>query len=236
MPIKKNRYFEYQHKVDKAYEKLRQAYAQIKNSYAEMIFRFALIAEFKDESTGSHLVRIADYCTEIARELGLSKEEIEDLRYASPMHDVGKLVIPDAILKKESGLTPEEREVMKRHTTLGGDIFKDSRQPILKIARLVSLAHHERFDGTGYPNGLKGTDIPLFGRIVALADVFDALTSDRPYKKAYDFNEAVKMIKEQSGKHFDPAVVRAFLARIENIRKIWQSTKDLAEFVAGKKP
>ncbi|MFH1875798.1 MAG: HD domain-containing phosphohydrolase [Candidatus Omnitrophota bacterium] len=233
--MKKNRYFEYQRKVDKAYEKLRDAYAQIKNSYAEMIFRFALIAEYKDESTGSHLVRIADYCTEIARGLGLSREEIEELRYASPMHDVGKLVIPDAILKKESGLTPEEREVMKRHTTLGADVFKDSRQPILKIARLVSLTHHERFDGTGYPQGLKGTEIPLFGRIVALADVFDALTSERPYKKAYDFNEAIKIVKEQSGKQFDPAVLRAFLGRIENIRKIWQSTKDLEEFVASKK-
>ncbi|MDD5655484.1 MAG: HD domain-containing protein, partial [Candidatus Omnitrophica bacterium] len=194
MMKKKSRYFEYKAKISKTYADLKKAYAEIRDSYAEMIFRFALIAEYRDESTGTHLVKIADYSTEIAREMGLSQKDIDNLRYASPMHDIGKIVIPDAILKKPGGLTPEEREVMKTHTTLGGDIFKNSKSPLLKVARTISLTHHERFDGTGYPNGLKGDDIPLFGRIVSVADVFDALTSKRPYKEAYGFDEAVELI------------------------------------------
>ncbi|MDD4908720.1 MAG: HD domain-containing protein [Candidatus Omnitrophica bacterium] len=234
MMKKKSRYFEYKAKISKTYADLKKAYAEIRDSYAEMIFRFALIAEYRDESTGTHLVKIADYSTEIAREMGLSQKDIDNLRYASPMHDIGKIVIPDAILKKPGGLTPEEREVMKTHTTLGGDIFKNSKSPLLKVARTISLTHHERFDGTGYPNGLKGDDIPLFGRIVSVADVFDALTSKRPYKEAYGFDEAVELIKEGSGTQFDPAVVRAFLKRIEKIKQVWQATQDIELFLAEK--
>ncbi|MFA5116055.1 MAG: HD domain-containing phosphohydrolase [Candidatus Omnitrophota bacterium] len=234
MMKKKSRYFEYKAKISRTYADLKKAYAEIRDSYAEMIFRFALIAEYRDESTGTHLVKIADYSTEIAREMGLSQKDIDNLRYASPMHDIGKIVIPDAILKKPGGLTPEEREVMKTHTTLGGDIFKNSKSPLLKVARTISLTHHERFDGTGYPNGLKGDDIPLFGRIVSVADVFDALTSKRPYKEAYGFDEAVELIKEGSGTQFDPAVVRAFLKRIEKIKQVWQATQDIELFLAEK--
>ncbi|MDD5655518.1 MAG: HD domain-containing protein [Candidatus Omnitrophica bacterium] len=234
MMKKKSRYFEYKAKISKTYADLKKAYAEIRDSYAEMIFRFALIAEYRDESTGTHLVKIADYSTEIARETGLSKKDIDNLRYASPMHDIGKIVIPDAILKKPGGLTPEEREVMKTHTTLGGDIFKNSKAPLLRVARTISMTHHERFDGTGYPNGLRGADIPLFGRIVSVADVFDALTSKRPYKEAYGFDEAVELIKEGSGTQFDPAVVRAFLKRIEKIKQIWQATQDIELFLAEK--
>ncbi|MDD4908304.1 MAG: HD domain-containing protein [Candidatus Omnitrophica bacterium] len=234
MMKKKSRYFEYKAKISKTYADLKKAYAEIRDSYAEMIFRFALIAEYRDESTGTHLVKIADYSTEIAREMGLSKKDIDNLRYASPMHDIGKIVIPDAILKKPGGLTPEEREVMKTHTTLGGDIFKNSKAPLLRVARTISMTHHERFDGTGYPNGLRGADIPLFGRIVSVADVFDALTSKRPYKEAYGFDEAVELIKEGSGTQFDPAVVRAFLKRIEKIKQIWQATQDIELFLAEK--
>lgn len=233
--MKKSRHFEYESRVKKEFKKLRAAYEQIKDSYSEMIFRFALAAEYKDESTGIHLVKIADYCTEIAQALGLSKQDIEYLRYASPMHDIGKLIIPDAILKKESGLTPEEREVMKKHTMLGADIFKGSRSPLLKAARIISLTHHERYDGTGYPQGLKGRAIPIFGRIAALADVFDALTSKRPYKEAYSFEEAVKIIKDSPGEHFDPDVVKAFLSRLSKIRRIWQATRDIELFLSEKK-
>ncbi len=231
---KKSRYFEYESRIKKAYADLKKAYAQIQDSYAEMIFRFALIAEYRDESTGTHLVKIADYSAEIAREMGLSKKDVDNLRYASPMHDIGKIVIPDAILKKPGGLTPEEREVMKKHTTLGADIFENSKSPLLRVARIISLTHHERFDGTGYPQGLKGDDIPLFGRIVSVADVFDALTSKRPYKEAYGFDEALALIKEGSGTQFDPAVVRAFLKRIEKIKQIWQATQDIELFLAEK--
>ena len=233
--MKKSHYFEYEARVKKAYQELKKSYEDIKDSYSEMIFRFALAAEYRDESTGTHLVKIADYCTEIGRELGLSKKDTEYLRYASPMHDIGKLIIPDAILKKEAGLTPEEREVVQKHSQLGANIFQGSRSPLLKVARIISLTHHERYDGTGYPRGLKGKEIPLFGRIVALADVFDALTSKRPYKDAYDFNEAVKLVEELSGRHFDPDVVRAFLKRKNKIKKIWQATRDIELFLAEKK-
>lgn len=232
--MKKKSRFEYESKIKKAYQELKKAYAEIRDSYAEMIYRFALIAEYRDETTGTHLVKIADYSTEIAREMGLPKKDIDNLRYASPMHDIGKIGIPDSILKKPGSLTPEEREIMKTHTTLGGEIFKNSKSPLVRVARTISLAHHERFDGTGYPEGLKGDDIPLFGRIVSVADVFDALTSKRPYKEAYGFDEAVGLIKEGSGTQFDPQVVRAFLKRIEKIRQIWQATQDIELFLAEK--
>ena len=233
--MKKGSYFEYKAELKKAYQQLKKAYQEVKDSYAEMIFRLALVAEYKDEVTGSHLVRIADYSTEIAKGLGLSKKEIDYLRYASPMHDIGKLVLPDAILKKKAGLTPEEREAVKKHTTLGADIFKGSRSPLLKTARVIILTHHERYYGTGYPKGLKEKGIPLFGRIVALADVFDALTSNRSYRKEYGFRQALTIIKEQSGTHFDPDVVKAFLKRKAKIKRIWQATKDIESFLSEKK-
>lgn len=229
--MKRSRHFEYQTKVNKAYRELKKVYIETKDSYSEMILRFALVAEYKDESTGTHLVKIADYSTEIAQELGLSKSDIECLKYASPMHDIGKIVIPDNILKKEGGLTPEEREVMKKHTTLGAEIFKGSHSTLLRAARIISLTHHERFDGGGYPGGLKGKQIPLFGRIVAVADVFDALTSKRPYKEAYPFDEAIKILEDSSGSQFDPDLIAAFLRRKEKIKKIWQATKDIEGFL-----
>jgi len=228
------RYNAYEKKMLSAYRDLKKAYDQIKDSYSEMIFRFALVAEYKDESTGTHLVKIADYCMEIGEELGLSKEDLELLKYASPMHDIGKLIIPDSIIKKEGGLTPEEREVVKKHTILGADVFKGGRSPLLRAARLISLTHHERYDGTGYPQGLRGKTIPLFGRIVALADVFDALTSKRPYKQAYGFDESLSIIKDSSGTQFDPDVVRAFFKRKEKIKRIWQATRDIELFVSEK--
>jgi len=219
--------------IQKAYRRLKKSYRQIKDSYAEMIFRFALAAELKDESTGIHLVRMADYCVEIARSYGLPKKDQELLRYASPMHDIGKLVIPDNILKKKGGLTPAEREIMKKHTFFGADIFQGARSPLLKAAAAISLTHHERFDGTGYPQGLKGRQIPLYGRIVGLADVFEALVDKRPYKAAYPIETALRVIATESGKHFDPLVVRAFFKSKQRIRRILRATKDIDDFVAG---
>ncbi|MFH1996783.1 MAG: HD domain-containing phosphohydrolase [Candidatus Omnitrophota bacterium] len=228
---RKSRYLEYEKKLNKAYVNLKSAYREIKDSYTDMIFRFALAAEFKDDSTGTHLVRIADYSTAIAEEMKFPKREITMLRYASLMHDVGKLILPDEILKKKGGLTPLERDVVKKHTTLGADIFSGSSSALLRSAREVILTHHERYDGTGYPRGLKKNDIPLPGRIVALADVFDALTSKRPYKDAYGFDESVEIISSESGRHFDPKVVRAFLKRKESIREIWSATKAIDTFI-----
>lgn len=220
--------------MKKAYRELRKAYQEVKDSYAEMVFRFALVSEYRDDDTGTHLVRIADYCTEIAKGLGLPKKDIYYIRYGSPMHDIGKIIVPDAILKKAGRLTPRERKIVNRHTELGADIFKGARSPLLKAASLISETHHERFDGTGYPKGLKGKKIPLYGRIVALADVFDALTSHRPYKKAYGFERAIKIIKKESGEHFDPDVVKAFLKRKSRVKKIWQASKDIHSFLNKK--
>ena len=200
-----------------------------------MVFRFALAAEYRDEATGMHLVRIADYCTEIAKSMRLSKKDIYYIRYASPMHDIGKIGIPDVILKKKGKLTPAQRKIIKTHTEVGAQIFKGTNSPLLKAAGLISLTHHERFDGTGYPKGLKGKKIPLYGRIVALADTFDALISKRSYKKAYDFDKAIEMIKERAGNHFDPDIVKAFLKRKKRIKKIWQATKDIDLFISERK-
>ena len=229
---KKSLYFKYNIKIKEAYKKLKQAYHEISESYTEMIFRIALVAEYKDEATGTHLVRIADYSTEIAKGLGLSEKDIYYLRYASPMHDIGKLVIPDEILKKKGGLTPEEMEVIRKHSTLGADIFKNTNSELLKTARIISLTHHERYDGTGYPRGLKGKEIPLFGRIIALADVFDALTTKRPYKEAFGFEESICIIKDQAGKQFDPHIVKVFLKRKNRIKRILQATKNVESFIS----
>jgi len=234
--MKKSRYFEYQSRMKKAYKELRKDYNEVKHSYSEMIMRLALIAELKDGSTGTHLVKVAEYCTEIARGLGLPKKDIDYLRYASPLHDVGKLIIPDSILKKKGGLTPEEREIVKKHAQIGAEVFEGSNLNLLKIAMMISLTHHERWDGTGYPQGLKGDDIPIFGRIVALADVFDALTSKRPYKRAFGFEEAMDIIKAESGTHFDPAVVKAFLKRKKIIKKIWKSKRQVGLFITEQIP
>ncbi len=235
MKKRKSKYFKYENKMKQAYKRLEKIYSEVKDSYTEMIFRLALVAEYKDESTGAHLVRIADYSIALAHSLKLKDKDIELIKYASPMHDIGKLVIPDAILKKPEGLTPEEREIMKQHTVLGANIFKGSKSKLLKTAREICLTHHERYDGTGYPQGLKGNEIPLFGRIVGVADVFDALTSKRPYKEAYGFEEAMKMIESQSGKHFDPKLVKVFLKDSKKIHSIWKATKDIEQFIAKKK-
>ncbi|MDD5423793.1 MAG: HD domain-containing protein [Candidatus Omnitrophica bacterium] len=234
--MKTSRYFEYRTKIDRAYKELKKDYNEARHSYSEMIMRLALIAELKDGSTGTHIVKVAEYCTEIARGMGLPKKDVDYLRYASPLHDVGKLIIPDSILKKKGGLTPEEREIVKKHAQIGAEVFEGSNLNLLKIATMISLTHHERWDGTGYPQGLKGDDIPLFGRIVALADVFDALTSKRPYKRAYGFDEAISIIKEESGTHFDPDVVKSFMKRKKTIRKIWKSKRQIGLFITEQMP
>ncbi|MFC1674837.1 HD-GYP domain-containing protein [Candidatus Omnitrophota bacterium] len=210
---------------------MHRSYREIKDTYIEMIFRFALAAEYRDETTGAHLARIGDYCVEIARESGMSKRQIEYLRYASLLHDIGKLAIPDSILKKHAaGLTRKQRKIIEGHPGVGEDILRGSRSLLLRAASQICLTHHERFDGSGYPRGLKGKGIPLFGRIVAVADVFDALTSKRTYKGAYGFERALEIIKKESGSHFDPEIVKAFLKRKKRIRRIWEATHEIEDF------
>ena len=218
-------------KTQRAYRKLKKTYKELKDFHSEMIFRLALMAEFRDPATGVHLVRIADYSAAIAEGLGLPKEEVAIIRSASPMHDVGKVMLPDTILKKKGKLTPGERALMKKHPEVGAEVFKNARSPMMRACRTIALTHHERFDSSGYPGGLKGENIPLYGRIVALADCFDAFTSKRSYKKAYSFEKSVSMIVKRAGSHFDPAIVMAFLRRKEKIRKIWEANRVIEVFL-----
>jgi len=218
-------------KIPLVYEKLKSAYRELKESHIEMIFRMALLAEFRDTDTGTHLVRLSDYSSLIAESMGLSKKEIILVRYASPMHDIGKVMLPDSILKKDGALTKKEMGEVKKHPSVGSHIFAHAKTPMLKACNVIALTHHEKYDGTGYPKGLKGEGIPLYGRIAALADCFDAYTSRRPYKKAFDFDLAVSMVKERVGTHFAPAVVAAFLRQIDKIKMIWEANKDIQAFL-----
>jgi putative two-component system response regulator len=200
--------------------------SEIRDREKELIFRMSRAAEFRDPETGAHIQRMAHYSQVIARGLGLDAATQNLLLEAAPMHDVGKIGIPDYILLKPGKLTPEEFEVMKGHSKLGYELLKGSGSEILRAGAAVAISHHEKYDGSGYPKGLKGEEIPLFGRIVAVADVFDALTSERPYKKAWPLEDACKFLKEGRGSHFDPTCVDSFLAGWEQILDIRQRFQD----------
>lgn len=212
--------------LQKAYLRLNQAYKEIKDLSLEVIYRLAKAAEYRDEHTGAHIHRLSFYCKRIGEALGLSTEQIEILQYASPLHDIGKLGIPDRILLKPGPLTSKEREVMKLHTIIGAKMLEGSNVKYLKSAEKIALYHHEKWDGSGYPFGLKGKKIPLFARIVAVADVFDALTSNRPYRKAFPFEVAVQIIKSEKGFHFDPEIVEVFLKVKTDLIEIKMLLKD----------
>jgi putative two-component system response regulator len=177
----------------------------------EILERLARAADFRDESTHGHTTRVGELAARIATQLGLTEAEIEHIRIAARLHDIGKIGLSDSILMKPGPLGPAEFEAQEKHTLIGADILSGSRFPILKLAEEIALTHHESWDGTGYPRGLRGDDIPICGRIVAVADVFDALTHERAYKHAWRLDDAVEEIKLQSGVKFDPAVVDAFL-------------------------
>ncbi|HEX3510235.1 MAG TPA: HD domain-containing phosphohydrolase [Solirubrobacteraceae bacterium] len=183
----------------------------LENARIEILDRLALAAEYRDDDTQEHAWRLGRTCALLALSLGLPGTEVELLRRAAPLHDIGKIGIPDAILLKPSQLTEEEFERIKTHTTIGAEILSGSRSPLLRMAEQIAISHHERWDGTGYPFGLSGEEIPLPGRIVAVADVFDALTHRRPYKSAWEVSDAVAEISRQASKQFDADVVTAFL-------------------------
>jgi response regulator RpfG family c-di-GMP phosphodiesterase len=192
-------------------EEVRRATAEIFERERETLNKLARAAEFRDPETGAHILRMAHFSALIAREMGLDEDMQQALLIAAPMHDVGKLGTPDHILLKPGKLDVSEFAIMKRHASIGYEILKDSASPYMQLAATIALSHHEKFDGSGYPQALAGEDIPLIGRIVAVADVFDALTSSRPYKVAWEIDRARNFLVEGRGAHFDPRCVDAML-------------------------
>ncbi|MGQ9896426.1 MAG: HD domain-containing phosphohydrolase [Acidobacteriota bacterium] len=201
-------------------EKVHHRTQELRETQLEIVRRLGRAAEYRDNVTGLHVIRMSHYCAELARAIGWDDEACEMLLHASPMHDIGKIGIPDRILLKEGKLTPEEWEVMKSHATIGAELLSGSNSPLMQMAMEIALSHHEKWDGSGYPNGLKGEEIPIVGRIVALCDVFDALTTERPYKQAWLVEEVIAEIDRQSGRHFDPKLVETFKSILPKILQI----------------
>ncbi|MDP3654689.1 MAG: response regulator [Rhodoferax sp.] len=201
-------------------EEVRKATAEIVERERETVLRLSKAAEFRDPETGAHILRMAHFSKLIAAGMGLSVDDQDLLLEAAPMHDIGKVGIADKILLKPGRLDHEEFEVMKQHATLGFELLKGSASRVLQAGAEIARGHHEKFDGSGYPAGIKGTDIPIFSRIVAVADVFDALTSERPYKKAWSLEAAVDFLVAGSGSHFDPDCVQAFLNAWDDVLEI----------------
>jgi putative two-component system response regulator len=200
---------------------VQRATLQLRAREEELIWRLSRAIEMRDDATGQHISRVAITSELIAQKMGLSKEFCRTIYLASPLHDAGKIGINDAILHKSGKLTEDERKTIQTHTQVGSDILSDGESNLIKMAHEIALSHHEKWDGTGYGNGLSGQDIPLSARIVAIADVFDALCSARSYKPAWRFEDAFDEILKQSGHHFDPSCVAAFEAAREQIRKVY---------------
>lgn len=204
--------------------------AALRNAYLDTVFILTRAVEYKDEFTGQHLKRISAYSSTLGEYMNLSKAERETIIYASPMHDIGKIGIPDHILGKKGSLTKEEFEIIKQHTTIGGALLKDSASTVLKIGRQIALTHHERWDGSGYPVGLKGTQIPLIGRIVMLADQYDALRSKRPYKHTLSHEQTYDIITKGDGRtlpeHFDPDLLEVFKKYSDRLEGIYNYFKE----------
>lgn len=207
-------------------EEVEKATAAVYLREQELLFRMSRAAEFRDPETGVHIQRMANYSCLIAEQLGLPSDAQTLILQAAPMHDVGKIGIPDQILLKPGALTTEEFERMKTHTTIGFELLKGSESAILQAAATIAVSHHEKFDGSGYPYGVAGEEIPLFGRIVAVADVFDALTSERPYKKAWSVERAAEFLREGRGRHFDPSCLDAFIARWSDVMAVYSRFRD----------
>jgi putative two-component system response regulator len=193
---------------------------ELKASRLAIVQRLGLAAEYKDNETGLHVIRMSHFSQILGLAAGMSEQEADDLLHAAPMHDVGKIGIPDRILQKAGPLDPDEWKVMQSHATIGAEIIGEHGGGMLKLAHEIAMTHHEKYDGSGYPKGLAGDAIPLTGRIVAVADVFDALTSVRPYKRAWSEEEAVDYLVQQKGKHFDPVLVDLFVAQLPAIRTV----------------
>lgn len=201
---------------------------EIEETQKEIIFRMGEIGESRSKETGNHVKRVAEYSYLLALGSGMSQEEAELLKMASPMHDIGKVAIPDSVLNKPGKLTDEEFKLMQNHTRIGYNLLKNSNRHILKTAAVVAYEHHEKWNGRGYPRGIKGEDIHIYGRITAIADVFDALGSERVYKKAWDLDRILHLFKEERGEHFDPKVVDAFFQQLPAILRVRDQYSDAA--------
>ncbi len=199
---------------------------EIEDTQKEVVFTMGAIGESRSKETGNHVKRVAEYSKILGLAYGMNEKEAELLKQASPMHDIGKIAIPDSVLKKPGRFNDEERKIMDTHAELGFNMIKNSDRPLLKAAAIVAYEHHEKYNGKGYPNGLKGENIHIYGRITAIADVFDALGSDRVYKKAWNDEKIFKLFKEERGEHFDPKLIDLFFTNLEEILAIREHFKD----------
>jgi two-component system response regulator RpfG len=207
-------------------QRVAEATREIQSREQETLLRLAKAGEYRDEGTGNHVLRMAKYSGLIASTLGLPREECGLIEVAAPMHDIGKIGIPDSILLKPGKLDGNEWRIMQTHARIGYEILKDSPSKYLHLGAVIALGHHEKFDGSGYPSGLRGEEIPLTARIVAVADTFDALVTERPYKHAWSVDNATDYIRRERGKHFDPECADAFLLRLDDVRRIHRALLD----------
>jgi len=206
------------HQNEQLEAEVRKRTLELENSRYEVIERLGQAAEFKDNETGNHILRMSKYSRLLAQAYGLPNDEVDLIFLAAPMHDIGKIGIPDHVLLKPGKLDPEEWTIMQTHVELGGELLSGSDEiPLMEKAKNIALSHHEKWDGSGYPNGLSGEEIPIEGRICAVCDVFDALTSERPYKEAWSVEKAMDLIRSESGKHFDPSLVPLFDSILEDV-------------------
>jgi putative two-component system response regulator len=200
---------------------------ELQETQLEIIQRLGRAAEYKDNETGLHVIRMSHYAKLLALAYGFSEQDADKLFQAAPMHDVGKIGIADHILLKTGKLDDEEWKIMRRHPEIGAEIIGEHDSPLLQVARTIALTHHEKWDGSGYPNQLKGEEIPLIGRIIAIVDVFDALTTARPYKKAWAVEEAIEHLQRESGRHFDPQLIPVFLKVMSDVIKVKQRWSEI---------
>lgn len=205
---------------------VQQRTKELSDTRLEIIRRLGRAAEYKDNETGMHVIRMSYFSRYIAEESGMDPNWCELIYNAAPMHDIGKIGIPDAVLLKPGKLDAQEWNIMKKHAQYGADIIGDHDSPIMQLAKEIATYHHEKWDGSGYPHGLKGKDIPVSARIIAIADVFDALTSKRPYKEAWSEQKALQLIKDEAGSHFDPDLVDKFMLCMPRVREIQQKFDD----------
>ncbi|QCU89800.1 HD domain-containing phosphohydrolase [Thiomicrorhabdus sediminis] len=207
-------------------QRVQERTKEIEKAHLEVVYRLGRAAEYRDNETGNHVKRVSMFAELLARKAGLSEEQCRLIKLAAPMHDLGKIGVSDNILLKPGKLDNDEYSLMKQHVEMGADILANSEAPILQYAYEIALTHHEQYNGKGYPKGLSGDQIPISGRIVAIVDVFDALTSERPYKRAWSIEETIDLLVEEKGKHFDPYLVDCFVELLPEIREISEQLKD----------